>query len=120
MTKQIVLQLEPVAHAPRMSRRRLLELKDDLEPKYNDVAIVVSELVTNSIKHGNGTKEISVEVMASDGRVRVAVTDQGPCFSKDGPRNGGMGLEIVDKIAERWEIIQGDGCQVRVEISLGG
>ncbi len=82
------------------------------------MAIVVSELVTNSVKHGDGTKEISVEVIASDGKVKVTVSDNGPCFSKEAPRNGGMGLEIVDQIAERWEIIQGDGCQVSVEISL--
>lgn len=118
MTKQIVLQLEPGAHAPRMSRSRLQELKDDLEPKYSDVAIVVSELVTNSVKHGNGTKEISVEVTATEAAVTVTVTDHGPCFSKETSRNGGMGLEIVDQIAERWEIIQGKGCQVSVEISL--
>ena len=118
MTKQIVLQLEPGAHAPRMSRSRLQELKDDLEPKYSDVAIVVSELVTNSVKHGNGTKEISVEVTATAETVSVIVRDQGPCFSKSASRNGGMGLEIVDQIAERWHINKDGGCEVIVEISL--
>ena len=118
MTKQIVLQLEPGANAPRMSRRRLQELKDDLEPKYSDIAIVVSELVTNSVKHGNGTKAISVEVTATEEMVTVTVTDQGPCFTKEASSNGGMGLQIVDQIAQRWEIRQTDGCQVSVEIAL--
>lgn len=117
MTKQISLQLEPSAHAPRISRSRLKELQGDLEPRYSDVAIVVSELVTNSVKHGNGTKDISVEVIAEGDRIKVVVTDEGPCFTKEASRNGGMGLEIVDKIAEHWEIQRDDGCQVEVEIS---
>lgn len=117
MTRQITLQLEPSAHAPRVSRSRLEELQDALEPKYSDVAIVVSELVTNSVKHGNGTQEISVEVTAGRERISVVVTDEGPCFTKEASRNGGMGLEIVDQIAERWEVLGNDGCQVRVEIS---
>lgn len=120
MTRQITLQLEPGAHAPRASRSRLKELQEDLEPKYSDVAIVVSELVTNSVKHGNGTEEIYIEVTAEKERISVIVTDGGPCFSKEASRNGGMGLEIVDQIAERWEVERSDGCQVRVEISKGG
>lgn len=117
MTKKITLQLEPSAQAPRVSRSRLKELQYDLEPKYSDVALVVSELVTNSVKHGDGTGDISVEVTAHEERIRVAVTDQGPCFSKEASRNGGMGLEIVDQIAERWDIQQDDGCRVWVDIS---
>lgn len=95
-------------------------MQADLEPKYSDVAIVVSELVTNSVKHGNGTAEISIEVIAERERISVVVTDRGPCFSKDASRNGGMGLEIVDQIADQWEIRQNEGCQVRVEISKDG
>ena len=117
MTKQITLQLEPSAHAPRVSRSRLKELEDVLEPKYSDVAIVVSELVTNSVKHGNGIEEISVEVTADEDRIRVVVKDDGPCFSKGATHSGGMGLEIVDRIAEKWEVSKNNGCQVRVEIS---
>lgn len=117
MNKQITLQLEPSAHAPRLSRTRLRELQDDLEPKYSDVAIVVSELVTNSVKHGNGTKDISVQVIAESNRIKVVVRDHGPCFSKAAQHDGGLGLEIVDKIAERWEIQRNGGCQVEVEIS---
>jgi anti-sigma regulatory factor (Ser/Thr protein kinase) len=117
MTRQITLQLEPSARAPRVSRSRLKELQDALEPKYSDVAIVVSELVTNSVKHGNGTEEIFIEVTAEGDTISVVVTDEGPCFTKEASRNGGMGLVIVDQIADRWEIRRNDGCQVRVEIS---
>jgi len=118
MTKQINLQLQPSAHAPRVSRSRLKELQDDLEPKYSDVAIVVSELVTNSVKHGNSTEEITVEVTADEDRVRVVVRDDGPCFTKEATQSGGLGLKIVDQIAESWNVLKDGGCQVRVEISL--
>jgi anti-sigma regulatory factor (Ser/Thr protein kinase) len=117
MNQQITLQLQPTAHAPKISRRRLEDLQDHLGSKYSDVTLVVSELVTNSVKHGNGTEQISVEVTADDETISVVVIDQGPCFSKRTSRNGGMGLEIVDQIAEHWEVQRDDGCQVRVQIS---
>lgn len=115
--KEIKLHLEPSAHAPRMSRSGLIELQHDLEPKFSDVAIVVSELVTNSVKHGDGTGDISVEVETDVDRIVVTVSDQGPCFAKGDPRNGGMGLAIIDQIAQSWGVEHDNGCRVWVEIS---
>lgn len=115
--REIRLQLDPSAHAPRISRSRLQEMQSDLEPKFSDVALVVSELVTNSVKHGPATGDIEVEVLADTEMIRVSVTDQGPCFAKVDSRNGGMGLDIVDQIAEHWVVERENGCRVRVEIS---
>ena len=114
---EITLQVEPNDLAPRVSRSHLDELRSDLGTRFSDVAIVVSELVTNSVRHSNGYDEISVEVETSKDRIWVRVTDQGPCFSKEEPRNGGMGLDIVDQIADEWGIKSSSGCQVWVEIS---
>ncbi len=114
---EITLTVESGAQAPRVTRSHLYELRADLEPKFHDVALVLSELVTNSVQHGGADAEISVEVEASEARIRIEVSDHGPCFSKEGPRNGGMGLDIVDRIADRWGVT-GDGrCTVWVEIS---
>ena len=114
---EITLKVEPNVEAPRVSRGLLAELKDDLEPRFNDVALVLSELVTNSVRHAGAEDEISVELETSEENIRVEVTDHGPCFSKEGPRNGGMGLDIVDKIADRWGVDNNGICTVWVEIS---
>ncbi len=111
------MKVESGTQAPRLSRSYLDELRADLEPRFDDVALVLSELVTNSVRHSGATDDISVEIEASEERIRIEVTDHGPCFSKEDPRNGGMGLAIVDQVADRWGI-DGDGkCTVWVEIS---
>lgn len=115
--KEINVEVEPSVHAPRISRRHLSELRSALEPRFGDVALVVSELVTNSVLHGDGSASISVEVEASSDQIRVEVVDQGPCFPKTIDRNGGMGLDIIDRIADRWGVDDHGGCRVWVEIA---
>lgn len=115
--QEITLRVEPSTQAPRVSRSHLGELRHALGSRFDDVEMVLSELVTNSVRHGNGSGEISVEVGVSDATIRVQVTDQGPCFAKEDPRGEGMGLTIVDKIAERWGVERDTGCTVWVEIA---
>lgn len=114
---EINVKVKPSKHAPRLSRSHLNELRGELEPRFGDVALVISELVTNSVRYGGGSEAISVEVEASESRIRVEVTDQGPGFSKTDKRNGGMGLDIVERIADRWGVDNRGGCRVWVEIA---
>lgn len=113
----ITVTVEPDARAPRVSRGYLDEFRADLEPRFNDVALVLSELVTNSVRHGGAVAQISVEVQTSETLIRIEVTDRGPCFSELDPRHGGMGLDIVDRLADRWGVVADDGCTVWAEIS---
>lgn len=115
--REITLQVEPTTQAPRLSRGQLAGIKSALEPKFDDVAVVISELVTNSVRYGTGTDDISVQVEASEDRIRVEVSDSGPCFDKDAPRGDGMGLDIVDRIADRWGVSCNRRCTVWAEIS---
>ena len=59
-----------------------------------DVALVVSELVANAVKHSSGPIGVRVEVGAD--RVRVSVRDGSP--TPLGPSDG-YGLRIVEHIA---------------------
>jgi anti-sigma regulatory factor (Ser/Thr protein kinase) len=79
-----------------------------------DVLLLVSELVTNSVRHADlGPEEaIQVEVVCWPQRVRVEVVDPGTEVTPVRPRlspdtAGGWGLVLVDRIAARWGVGRG-------------
>lgn len=96
------------------------------ERRRGDVELVVSELVTNSIRHAGLDKNafIEIEVTATDHVVHLEVVDPGPGFSPSNllpvspDRIGGWGLYLVSRIANRWGVSTEDGTKVWVEIDL--
>jgi anti-sigma regulatory factor (Ser/Thr protein kinase) len=82
------------------------------------IELLVSELVTNSVKHGGAGPDdpVRVELIVSDQVVRVEVSDLGPGFRptpQPAPapgRVGGWGLIMVDRSASRWGIRHGGRC----------
>jgi anti-sigma regulatory factor (Ser/Thr protein kinase) len=87
------------------------------------VSLLVSELVTNSIRHAETTAPASVELQARvfADRVRVEVRDHGPGFE---PRpqapnrrsRSGWGLYLVDQLSDRWGVTRDDGTGAWFEI----
>jgi anti-sigma regulatory factor (Ser/Thr protein kinase) len=80
----------------------------------NDVLLLVTELVTNAVRHGgaNDNGSLRVEVRRWPERVRVEVLDQGTDVTRVRPRlsrgeSGGWGLVLVDRIAARWGVGRG-------------
>ncbi len=73
----------------------------------DDAILVVSELVTNALRHGLGDVVVraSIEELTS---VRVSVTDSGPeqptLLPPNPTRIGGVGLRIVDELAGSWGV----------------
>jgi anti-sigma regulatory factor (Ser/Thr protein kinase) len=69
--------------------------------------LLVSELVTNSVRHAEA-REIELELIASPRGVRAQVTDPGPGFSPPKERkpsgDGGFGLYLVDQLSDRWGV----------------
>ena len=115
---QIDLRLTPNPEAVLAARHSLDRLDGVLSPeKLEDVRLVVSELVTNSVRHAglSADKQISLAVVISDGSVRGRVCDPGPGFEKpSAPRprtdlSGGWGLPIVERISDRWGVVR-NGC----------
>jgi PAS domain S-box-containing protein len=95
----------------RAALRARLESDGALSPqRMGDVLLLTSELVTNAIRHGGAAgpdDRIRVRVLRRGARVRVEVRDDGPGFARpaDGerpPGDGGMGLELVDRLADAW------------------
>ena len=74
-----------------------------------DVQLLVSEVVTNAVKHGapSAVAPICVEGTVAGRCVGIAVTNAGPPFehlaSMPLPAEpGGRGLALVDALADRW------------------
>ena len=107
--------------APGRARLALRALSGHLDPAISgDVRLLVSELVTNSLRH-TGTAGISLEVWASDETVRVEVTDEGRGFEP--PRTpepgqiSGWGLFMVNRLADRWGVDTGAPTRVWFEFA---
>lgn len=99
-----------------VGRRWATGLRGLFSPEVVDrVELLVSELVTNSLKHGGLGKEDSIGVHfdLSPCRVRVEVTNRGRAFRprlRPPPGAGsGWGLVLVDRLADRWGIDEEEG-----------
>ena len=124
-TRKLWLPPEPdsVAEARRATR----EVTQDTPQETQDaVELVVSELVTNAVKHAGmePTDRIELSASRSPGRVRVEVGDCGPGF--DAPPGhtpgleepSGWGLYLVDRLADRWGVQRDAGTRVWTEFDL--
>lgn len=88
----------------------------------DSVAVMVTELATNSVRHANTDFTISIEQTVD--RIRVAVTDSGdrlPSLRSTAPTDrSGRGLQIVDALADSWGVAKkpdGNGKSVWFEVS---
>lgn len=75
----------------------------------------MSELVANSVRHASAAPEtpVGLEVCVSAERVRVEVSDAGAGFTPrartpEQTAEGGWGLFLVDRLADRWGV-KGNG-----------
>jgi anti-sigma regulatory factor (Ser/Thr protein kinase) len=96
------------------------------------LALLVSELVTNAIRHaGLGAGDpIDLLVASKNGRVFISVKDGGPGFEPlvngNGNGNGsaaapGFGLSIVDALSEEWGVDrEPEGCTVWCALNAEG
>jgi anti-sigma regulatory factor (Ser/Thr protein kinase) len=85
------------------------------------VALVVSELVTNAVLHATGPIEFEVTVDGDLLELRVSdhTTDLPTVTYANGDRVGGAGLRIVERLARFWGVEQHpDGKVVWCQLSL--
>jgi anti-sigma regulatory factor (Ser/Thr protein kinase) len=92
---------------------------------HEDACLLVSELVTNSVRHAGQPAGAPVRVRAfvTDDVVRVEVEDDGhglvrPRFPDAG--EGGLGLYFVELLATRWGSSHERGTRVWFELALPG
>ena len=101
--------------APYRARRWLSELRIPLAPSRADAAeLLVAELVTAAVKHAmsGGVRSIDLVLVAEAGVVRLDVSDPARTVKPEVPDEPdevtGFGFYLVDKMADRWGITQGD------------
>ena len=79
----------------------------------HSLRLIVSELVTNALRHGDDGKRIDLAVTPKPEFLCVQVTDDGPGLAPR-PRaletedNGGFGLFFVEQLARRWGVTRED------------
>lgn len=85
--------------------------------------LLVSELVTNSVRHSGMTPDspVLLRICMRPSVVRIEVADQGSGFTfqrRSTPLDqaGGWGLPLVERLSQRWGIQQGPPTTVWFEL----
>lgn len=137
LSENIDLLLTSDTEAPSVARRSLDGVKEFLSTRqFEDVRLLVTELVTNSVLHASQDAEggIRLLVTASVEGLRVEVSDPGPGFDKpsfwslsaDDVRGGspfssgteqGRGLYLVERLSDRWGVVLDGATCVWFEIN---
>lgn len=112
MSDQTMLRLRPTPDAVGLARQQLERMRDRLSDEaYEDARLMVSELVTNSLRHASLStdQEIEFVMVVRDGILRVEVGDPGPGFEPrpraiDASDGSGWGLFLVARLADRWGV----------------
>ena len=121
----IDLKLRPTPGAVPDARRALDALDEKVSARtLEDLRLLVSELVTNSVRHA-GLKEmqtIELKVKLLPETVRVEVNDQGTGFeptprSASSEDQSGWGLYLVSRLADRWGVSSDGVTRVWFELT---
>lgn len=124
MEKMVEARFEPSPQAPAEARGAVEGLARELRPgEFHALQLLVSELVTNSVRHAGLDREewIGLRVDVRPGAVRGTVTDAGPGFDppRRRPRPGeesGWGLFLVERLADRWGVDRDGRTRVWFEL----
>ena len=121
---ELELRLTPCPDAIPAARQALDGLGGLLERTvWEDLRLLVTELVTNGVRHGSKRGPLTVAVTVGDDVVRVEVSDQGRGFSPPeapmprGDGSGGWGLQLVDRVATSWGVEINDTTCVWFELA---
>jgi anti-sigma regulatory factor (Ser/Thr protein kinase) len=104
------------------ARAAIRELRADLDPPLMEtLRLLVTELVTNSVRHSDGDS-ITLRVAIGPSAVLTEVADEGPsfdpeCVERAGQDDCGWGLFLVQRLAQNWGV-KNDGGSKRVWFEL--
>jgi anti-sigma regulatory factor (Ser/Thr protein kinase) len=110
-----MIEIDGGVEAPARARRWVLSWlsSEEIGPVQGDVAVIVSELVTNSVVHAraDSSQLLTISVAKLRDRLRIAVTDNGAetvphLREADDDAPGGLGLRIIDRLCLGWGVIR--------------
>jgi len=88
----------------------------------HDVALVVSEAVTNAVKYADGStaeRVVALSASVEDGWLTLRVSDRGTGFGTGSSDGLGLGLTIIARLCDDLKIVQeGSGTQVLMRFVL--
>jgi len=124
--QQFDVRLPSVPASPSVARDAMEQsLKASLPPiKLDQVRILISELVSNAIRHAEMSPDAVIEVLGTvdPSLLHVEVQDRGagfePRLEELGDLDTGWGLYILDQLADRWGTTQNDPSSVWFEMDL--
>jgi anti-sigma regulatory factor (Ser/Thr protein kinase) len=92
------------------------------DPVVDNAALLVSEVVSNSVRHaGLGSADaIEVRIRGSRAMLHVDVIDPGPGFEpqvRQRREDGGWGLWLLDHLATRWGVEHGGTTRVWFDLA---
>jgi anti-sigma regulatory factor (Ser/Thr protein kinase) len=121
MPERMSIELPRTAQAPALARRALAQVDGLDKDVLPDANLLVTELVTNSVKYG-GDGPVRLEVSTTRGKLRAEIVDQGVGFvpkarNDDLEKVGGWGLHLVERLTDRWGTFEGS-THVWFEIDL--
>ncbi|HEX3316834.1 MAG TPA: ATP-binding protein [Solirubrobacteraceae bacterium] len=111
MTTELSATITGGPYAAAAARRALGGLRALVgHRRLADISLLVSELITNGVRHGGAGKRdvLELTVLRDRSRLRVIVTDRGPgfagraCSRVEEDQTGGWGLFLVERLADRW------------------
>jgi anti-sigma regulatory factor (Ser/Thr protein kinase) len=126
-TGDVSIQFEAGPSAAALARSALIPIERRVdEDLMADVRLLVSELVTNSVRHADMPPpgSVTLDVSLDSSKIHVEVCDSGPGFQPRGRRAGqskagGWGLFLVERLADRWGVMRNTVTNVWFEIDLG-
>jgi anti-sigma regulatory factor (Ser/Thr protein kinase) len=97
--------------APAQARRAVDQLGTVCDHRtVADARLLISELVTNSVRHGDGDTVVVLLDADVPGTLRCEVIDDGTGFvprARQRDAIGGWGLEMVEQLATSWGVREG-------------
>jgi anti-sigma regulatory factor (Ser/Thr protein kinase) len=115
--------------APRIARDAAAHLLGRLgcgAERADDVALIISELVTNAVVHGPHGHDVMLGMTGTPHLIRIEVSDEGtapfewPGDRLDGHRGLGLGLGLVRQFADRSGLIFRPWTVAWCELDLDG
>ena len=108
--RQLRMTLPAVSHSVRLSRHATHAALTAWQLAHVDeaAALLVSELVTNAVRHARGTDVITVDLHAGRAWLRIEVQDTDRHWPQpripDGFDESGFGFILVDALASSWGV----------------